>query len=139
MVRNNVEIVAINFRKVVNSCSQKIKNICSLILILTFKIYHSIQTIIFINFVRMVISMKTKFIIVLCLIPVLINASPSNCDSTLFNKLIDSSNETEITDSEFLSCMDLWVHAYCRIGHRPKSLSRDLEAEGGSNLLLSRR
>ena len=51
--------------------------------------------------------MKTKFIIVLCLIPVLIDASPSNCDSTLFKKLIDFSNETEITESEFLSCKDI--------------------------------
>ena len=51
--------------------------------------------------------MKTTFLIVLCLIPTLINASPSNCDSTLFNKLIDFSNETEITESDFLSCKDI--------------------------------
>jgi hypothetical protein len=48
--------------------------------------------------------MKTKYLIVLCLIPVLVYASSSNCDSTLFKKLIGFSKQSKITSSEFLTC-----------------------------------
>jgi hypothetical protein len=51
--------------------------------------------------------MNTKYFILLILIPALNCAFSSNCDSTLFEKLINFSNLTEITESEFLACKDI--------------------------------
>lgn len=48
--------------------------------------------------------MKTKYLLALCLIPILIIADQSDCDSTLFIKLIDVSNQSKITTSDFLTC-----------------------------------
>ncbi len=48
--------------------------------------------------------MKTKYLLALCLIPILIIADPSDCDSNLFTKLIDVSNQSKITTSDFLTC-----------------------------------
>ena len=51
--------------------------------------------------------MKAKYFIIITLIPALNFAFPSNCDSTLFEKLINFSDQTEITETEFLACKDI--------------------------------
>ena len=49
--------------------------------------------------------MKTKYLLALCLIPILIIADRSDCDTkNLFTKLIDVSNQSKITTSDFLTC-----------------------------------
>jgi hypothetical protein len=60
-----------------------------------------------VNYDDLLKDMQTKYLIIIILIPAFSFAVSSNCDSTLFKKLIDFSNQTKITESEFLACKDI--------------------------------